>query len=61
MTRTILIRIASLIPLVILASFVTFWLLQLTETDPAVVRLGDDATEEQTHKNIRRSTRNTWC
>ena len=46
MTRTILIRVASLIPLVILASFVTFWLLQLTETDPAVVRLGDDATEE---------------
>ncbi len=46
MTRTVLIRVVSPIPLVILASFITFSLLQLTETDPAIVRLGDDATEE---------------
>lgn len=46
MLRVALGRIAALIPLLIVASFAAFLLLQLTSTDPATVRLGDTATDE---------------
>lgn len=46
MLRVALGRIVALVPLVVVASFAAFVLLQLTSTDPAVVRLGDNATEE---------------
>ena len=40
-------RALASIPLLIIATAVTFLLLQLSDTDPAVIRLGDGATEEQ--------------
>lgn len=46
MLRVAIGRIASLIPLLVIATFAAFLLLQLTSTDPALVRLGDGATEE---------------
>ncbi len=46
MLRVALSRLAALIPLVFVASFTTFLLLQLTAVDPAVVRLGETATDE---------------
>lgn len=46
MLRVALGRLLALIPLVIVASFAAFVLLQLTSTDPAVVRLGENATEQ---------------
>lgn len=46
MLRVVLSRLAALIPLVLVASFTVFLLLQLTQVDPATVRLGDAATEE---------------
>ncbi|PRZ44042.1 peptide/nickel transport system permease protein [Antricoccus suffuscus] len=46
MLRIALSRLLALIPLLVIASFVAFLLLQLTSTDPAVVRLGDNATSE---------------
>lgn len=39
-------RLAALVPLVVVASFAAFLLLQLTATDPAVVRLGEAATDD---------------
>lgn len=46
MVRLILVRLASLVPLMLMASVVAFFLLQLSPTDPAVVRLGETATDE---------------
>ncbi len=46
MLRVVLTRIVSLIPLLLVATFVGFMLLQLSPTDPAVVRLGENATDE---------------
>lgn len=46
MARLIVIRLASLLPLMLMASLVAFFLLQLSPTDPAVVRLGETATDE---------------
>lgn len=46
MLRVALGRIAALVPLLLVASFAVFLLLQLTSTDPAVVRLGENASEE---------------
>ena len=46
MLRLIAFRIVSLVPLLLVASFLTFGLLELSATDPAVVRLGDNATDE---------------
>lgn len=40
-------RVAIAVPLIIVATAVTFLLLQLSEVDPAEVRLGADATEQQ--------------
>src|SRR5690606_11557293 len=39
-------RVIAIVPLLIVASFVAFVLVQLTPTDPAVVRLGEAATDE---------------
>jgi peptide/nickel transport system permease protein len=39
-------RLAALVPLLLVATFVAFLLLQLSSTDPAVVRLGENATDE---------------
>jgi peptide/nickel transport system permease protein len=39
-------RVSALVPLLVVATFVAFLLLQLTPTDPAVVRLGENATDE---------------
>jgi peptide/nickel transport system permease protein len=44
--RVILIRLASLVPVMLMASLAAFFLLQLSPTDPAVVRLGETATDE---------------
>jgi ABC-type transport system substrate-binding protein len=38
--------LAVLVPLLVVATFAVFLLLQLTSADPAVVRLGDNATAE---------------
>lgn len=46
MLRVALSRLLALVPLVLVASFTAFLLLQLTQVDPAVVRLGEAATEE---------------
>lgn len=46
MGRVILARLLALVPLLLVASFVAFLLVQLAPTDPAVVRLGENATEE---------------
>ncbi|MGH1506294.1 MAG: ABC transporter permease [Acidimicrobiales bacterium] len=46
MTRVVLARLVALVPLLLIASFVAFLLVQLAPTDPAVVRLGESATEE---------------
>ncbi|WP_375002662.1 ABC transporter permease [Aeromicrobium sp. CTD01-1L150] len=46
MLRVALSRLVALVPLVLVASFTAFLLLQLTAVDPAVVRLGETATEE---------------
>lgn len=46
MSRVVLTRLASLLPLLLIATFVGFMLLQLSQADPAVVRLGDNATDE---------------
>lgn len=46
MLRVGLSRLAALVPLLIVASFAVFLLLQMTSADPAVIRLGDNATEE---------------
>lgn len=46
MTRVILARLIALVPLLLVASFVAFLLVQLAPTDPAVVRLGENATDE---------------
>ncbi|MEZ5167478.1 MAG: ABC transporter permease [Acidimicrobiales bacterium] len=40
-------RLAVSVPLLIIATAATFFLLQLSDTDPAVIRLGDSATDEQ--------------
>ncbi len=45
MLRVAIGRLVALIPLLVVASFAAFLLLQLTSTDPAVVRLGENATE----------------
>jgi peptide/nickel transport system permease protein len=44
--RVALSRLAALVPLLLVATFAVFLLLQLTSADPAVVRLGDNATAE---------------
>lgn len=46
MGRVVLARLFSLIPLLLVASFVAFLLVQMAPTDPAVVRLGENATDE---------------
>lgn len=46
MGRVILARLIALVPLLFVASFVAFLLVQLAPTDPAVVRLGENATDE---------------
>lgn len=46
MLRVIASRLLALIPLLLVASAVAFALVQLAPTDPAVVRLGDNATDE---------------
>lgn len=40
-------RALAVIPLIIIATATTFFMLQLSDVDPAVVRLGESATEEQ--------------
>ena len=46
MGRVVVARLLALIPLLLVASFVAFLLVQMAPTDPAVVRLGETATEE---------------
>lgn len=40
-------RLVAIVPLLLIATAATFFLLQLSDVDPAVARLGDGATEEQ--------------
>jgi len=47
MLTFILRRVLAVIPLVVIATAATFFMLQLSDVDPAVLRLGDSATEEQ--------------
>lgn len=46
MGRVVGTRLLSLIPLLLVASLFAFLLVQLAPTDPAVVRLGENATDE---------------
>ena len=46
MIRVVLARLLALIPLLFIASIVAFALIQLAPTDPAVVRLGENASDE---------------
>ncbi len=46
MLRVVAARLLALIPLLFIASIVSFALIQLAPTDPAVVRLGENATDE---------------
>lgn len=46
MGRIIGARLLALVPLLLVASFVAFLLVHLAPTDPAVVRLGENATNE---------------
>ena len=46
MGRVIIARLLSLVPLLFVASLVAFLLVQMAPTDPAVVRLGEAATDE---------------
>ena len=47
MLTFILRRVLAVIPLVVIATAATFFMLQLSDVDPAVLRLADSATEEQ--------------
>ncbi len=47
MRRLILRRVLAMIPLVVIATAAAFFMLQLSDVDPAVVKLGESATEEQ--------------
>jgi len=40
-------RVLAMIPLIIIATAAAFFMLQLSDVDPAVVKLGESATEEQ--------------
>ena len=46
MLKVVAARLVALVPLLVVATLVAFLLLQLTPTDPAVVRLGENATDE---------------
>ncbi|MFJ9387387.1 ABC transporter permease [Nocardioides sp. NPDC101246] len=46
MLRVAIGRAAALVPLLLIATFTAFLLLQMTATDPAVVRLGENASDE---------------
>ncbi len=47
MLRLVVRRVLAMIPLVIIATAAAFFMLGLSDVDPAVVRLGEAATEEQ--------------
>lgn len=46
MTKVVVTRVLSLVPLLFVASLVAFLLVQMAPTDPAMVRLGENATDE---------------
>jgi len=47
MLRLILRRVPAMIPLIVIATAAAFFMLQLSDVDPAVVKLGESATQEQ--------------
>lgn len=47
MLRLILRRVLAMIPLIVIATAAAFFMLQLSDVDPAVVKLGESATQEQ--------------
>ena len=47
MSRYILKRLAMLIPVILVTSFLIFWAMSLTGGDPALMIAGDKATPEQ--------------
>lgn len=47
MLKFVVRRALAVIPLIIIATAATFFMLQLSDADPAVMRLGESATDAQ--------------